>query len=48
MPKLTQELMLTNLHERIHEQMQKEYQVLKDGREGLDNNHEEVHDEFQR
>jgi len=48
MPKPTQELMLTNLRERIAEQMQKEHQVFKERREGCDNNHDEVHAELQR
>jgi len=44
----TPELMLTNLHERIAEQMQKAHQVLKEGREGFDDNHDEVHSELER
>jgi len=48
MPKPIQELMRTNLRETIAEQIQKEHQVLKEGREGFDNNHDEVHTELQR
>jgi len=48
MPKPTQELMLTNLHETIAEQLQKEHQGLKERREDLDDHHHEVHNELQR
>jgi len=46
MPKPTKELILTNLHETITEQMQKEHQVLKERRECFDDNHDEVHAEL--
>jgi len=39
--------MLTNLHETIAEQKQKELQVLNEEREGFDDNHEEVHAKHQ-
>jgi len=39
MNKPTQELMLTNRHATIAEQMLKEHQVLKAQREGFDDNH---------
>jgi len=47
MPKPTQELMLMNLRETIAKLMQKEHQVLKERREGFDDNHDEVHAELQ-
>jgi len=48
MPKPIQEPMQTNLGETIPELMQKEHQVLKEWREGFDDNHDEVHAELQR
>jgi len=48
MSKPTQELMLTNLHETITEQVQKEHQVLKEQREGFDKDHDKVHAKLQR
>jgi len=47
MPKLIQELMLTNLHETIAEQMQTEHQVMKEWREGFHDNYDQVHAELQ-
>jgi len=47
MPKLTQELMLTNLCEMITEHIQKKHQVLKEQREGFDYDNDEVHAKLQ-